>query len=57
MTSERTVQAAIASKCERCGKEAGREPHSCPYKSEINDDSETLCTCCWDCQVECSDNI
>lgn len=33
------------------------EAHTCPFKREINNDNETLCTCCPDCQQECSDDI
>jgi len=42
--------------CERC-KGAGCDPHLCPYASEINDDHETLCTCCEDCEHECAMDI
>lgn len=37
-----------------CG---GVEPHTCPYKEEINDDSETLCTCCDECAHQCRMDI
>lgn len=30
-----------------------REPHPCPYRHDIYDDKETLCTCCEDCEHEC----
>ena len=33
------------------------EPHTCPYAEDINDDHETLCTCCADCQYECAMDI
>lgn len=42
-------------KC-KCGKSATAN-HPCPYKSEINDDDETLCNCCDDCELECRDSI
>ncbi len=35
-----------------CGEEAV-EPHTCPYKEEINDDSESECECCAFCEQEC----
>lgn len=41
----------------RCGKNEATDPHTCPYKSEINDDDETLCTCCADCTTECAYEI
>jgi hypothetical protein len=33
------------------------ELHVCPYQSEINDDNETLCNCCSECERDCSDDI
>lgn len=36
---------------------AALPPHVCPFKDEINDDTETLCTCCEDCQYECRMDI
>lgn len=32
-------------------------PHQCPYLVEIDEDRETLCTCCKDCERECADDI
>ena len=40
----------------RCGNLA-TPPHQCPYSVEINDDFESLCTCCEDCQQNCMDDI
>lgn len=31
--------------------------HSCPFKREINDDSESMCNCCEECTQECADDI
>lgn len=31
--------------------------HPCPYQTEINDDSETLCECCIICEGNCCDDI
>jgi hypothetical protein len=48
---------------EKCGgnnndcKGEAQAPHTCPYLSEINDDEETLCTCCKYCEQECADAI
>ena len=39
------------SKC-KCGAE-GRDEHTCPFKSEINDDEETKCNCCEACTHDC----
>jgi hypothetical protein len=33
------------------------EPHTCPYKVDINDDSETLCTCGPEKMQDCRDDI
>ena len=33
------------------------DPHTCPYKEDINDDHETLCTCCENCQNGCAMDI
>lgn len=41
----------------RCEKNPAEVPHSCPFQAEINDDSETLCTCCDDCAHECAMDI
>ena len=34
-----------------------REPHVCPFRSEIADDFETLCGCCSVCEHECGLDI
>lgn len=39
------------------GTSAAIEPHPCPFDCEINDDHESLCTCCEICQQECADDI
>ena len=31
--------------------------HTCPYREEINGDSETLCNCCSDCEHTCAMDI
>ena len=46
-------QEAGATKCDRCGKLGTVEAHACPYKEEINGNSETLCRCCDECRHEC----
>lgn len=40
----------------KCGR-AGEEMHTCPYKSEINNDDETLCNCCAECAQQCAWDI
>lgn len=46
-------------KCENkgCDCEDQVTPHPCPYKSEIHNDEESLCTCCKDCEYQCSQDI
>lgn len=45
----------LAGKC-KCGAQGGM-PHSCPYRSEIAGDDETLCNCCSDCRWQCQQDI
>jgi len=33
------------------------EPHTCPFKEEINHDLKTLCECCDNCTYECAMDI
>lgn len=39
--------------CE-CGRGSKQPLHTCPYQSDVNDDS-TECDCCLKCESECSD--
>lgn len=43
--------------CPSCGLNKASAPHTCPFKSAINDDNDTLCECCEECQTECVQNI
>ena len=43
--------------CPKCGKNPAAKPHTCPIREEIQDDYETLCTCCPSCESECNYNI
>ena len=40
-----------------CGPHRHREPHGCPYREDVNNDFETLCTCCELCTEECASDI
>jgi len=40
----------------KCGK-PGEFDHPCPYSEDINNDSESMCNCCADCQHECCMDI
>jgi hypothetical protein len=44
-------------KCERCEKHDAQDPHPCPYNVEMNEDEDTLCDCCEDCEYECVQDI
>ena len=33
------------------------EPHTCPFREDVNGDYTTLCTCCEKCQHECAMDI
>lgn len=36
----------------------GHELHSCPYQEEINEnDDPAHCTCCSECEYQCSQDI
>jgi len=39
------------------GEGKAREPHSCPYQEEINEDHDFRCTCCELCTDECAMDI
>ena len=43
--------------CEACGKNPKAEPHTCPFKEEINGDDKSLCTCCESCTENCAWDI
>ncbi len=50
------IEPAEANGC-KCGQNAGQAPHTCPYSEDINDDHETLCTCCDYCTDQCAWDI
>jgi hypothetical protein len=39
--------------CPSCGKNPAEEPHTCPYREDVHEDSEYQCTCCPYCTAEC----
>lgn len=49
------VIAVIRSKV--CSHTTTEEPHTCPYKSDVNNDNETLCRCCGSCAHECAMDV
>ncbi len=38
-------------------KDKRQELHTCPFKEEINDDHESLCSCCEACTRECAMDV
>lgn len=47
----------IEEKCPDCGDVIPQPAHTCPYSVEINEDSESLCTCCSCHEQNCADEI
>lgn len=43
--------------CFNCNKREALEKHPCPYRIEMGDDAETLCTCCSECRDECAMDV
>ena len=51
---EETEKTTHLELCQGCKKNKAKEPHSCPYASDINgDDNPEYCTCCADCTNDC----
>ncbi len=42
-------------KC-KCGK-PGRQPHTCPFREDVHNDTKTRCNCCRKCEQNCADGI
>lgn len=47
----------VSATVEYCCSNLATEPHTCPYKSDVDNDNETLCTCCAHCEHECAMDI
>lgn len=43
--------------CDRCQEHMQQSPHTCPFAVEIDDDNESLCTCCEECEENCRMDI
>ena len=43
--------------CKKCKQHSALDLHSCPYQSDVNNDSESLCDCCEECTDECCMDI
>ncbi len=54
---ENVLERKTGEVCQNCKKNLSTEDHLCPYKSDVNNDSETLCNCCDDCRFECCQDI
>ena len=53
------AEAKECPKYDRTGFDHGpaQAPHTCPFRVDINDDTETLCECCPKCEYECAMDI
>ena len=40
----------------KCGN-PGTEEHPCPYATDIDNDKESMCNCCENCEHECAQDI
>ena len=50
LTKEETMMSE--NKC-KCGEDGSEELHSCLFNEAINDDHETMCNCCPECETGC----
>lgn len=41
----------------KCGNTQKSTLHTCPFKTDMNDDYDSLCRCCSDCTHECAMDI
>lgn len=41
----------------KCGKNPADSEHTCPFRSDVYNDNETMCSCCSDCRHECAMDI
>lgn len=41
----------------RCPHAPTDDPHPCPYRSDVNNDDDTLCRCCDACRHECAQDV
>ena len=42
--------------CTHC-QSPGLPEHGCPYKADVDGDSDTLCICCETCEYECAMDV
>lgn len=47
----------IVEHCNKCGKEQSETIHTCPYKTDMHKDKESLCNCCDRCYKNCLGDI
>ncbi len=47
------MELEVNTKCD-CEENEALPAHNCPFKIELHNDSETLCTCCEACKKECA---
>lgn len=57
--TEPTPKCFMIGRSRICDNDA-REPHTCPYLTDVHDGEpgcDRLCTCCDECTQECADDI
>lgn len=45
------------STCNKCKTYPAAGEHTCPYQRDVNNDDETLCNCCDECEQQCAADI
>ena len=43
--------------CPKCQVNVETDEHTCPFREDVDNDSETLCNCCSQCEHECMMDI
>ena len=43
--------------CPRCDDDTLYVEHVCPYDADINNDPDSMCTCCPEHTTDCADDI
>lgn len=44
-------------KCPTCQANEAAEDHPCPFLQDVENDEETMCNCCSECEQRCADDI
>jgi len=43
--------------CPHCGVNPASDPHPCPYDEDVNNNPDSSCTCCEECEYQCAMDI